>query len=43
MFTHNASELTPDFSQHGNPRAASQYMRNKVPAVIYLFILNIFS
>ncbi len=30
MFTqaHIASVLTPDFSQHGNTRADSQYMEN---------------
>ncbi len=34
MFTHNA--LTPDFSQHGNTRAVSQDMGNKVTGATYL-------
>ncbi len=36
MFTHNISALTPDFSQHGNTRAVTQYMGNKLTAVTYL-------
>ncbi len=33
---HNASALIPDFSQHGNKRAVSQDMGNKVTEVTYL-------
>ncbi len=38
MFTHNAHNagaLTPDFSQHGNMRADSQYIGNKVTLLFW--------
>ncbi len=43
---HRISALAPDFSQHGNMRAVSQDMGNKVTGITYLkkylryFILN---
>ncbi len=36
IVSHNASALTPDFAQHGNTRAVSQHMGNKVNGVTYL-------